>query len=147
MTPEELAKARSLVEAATLGPWYSDSSIQHLSQGDLMRWTLRSSQVKYSNGINRAIVLHESWYVMPKEADQAFIAEARTMVPQLLDEIERLQFSYCDVCMTSSWVPTSDKGKCRLVHPHTQLHQVCGYCALLAIVRRLERDNDKIEEL
>lgn len=69
MTPERLAELRAIAAAATPGPWTTSSA-----------WSVRSGRDE--------LVAATSYY--NHEADAEFIAAARTAIPALLAEIERL---------------------------------------------------------
>lgn len=78
MTPERRAEYRRLADAATPGPW---------------EW----SHLLNPNGLLSgdceviAILPEHTCSLEMLEADAAFIAASRTAVPELLDEVERLE--------------------------------------------------------
>lgn len=71
MTDIEIARARALCEAATRGPWIQDPSDTSYVRLGPEGWTTVAS-------------------VNLNHHDAAFIAAARSLVPDLLDENERL---------------------------------------------------------
>lgn len=78
MTPARIAELRALADAATPGPWDgTDYSVSGQTDGRSQFVAAVSCEVYDSN---------------PRYAqDSAFIASARTAVPELLDEVERLR--------------------------------------------------------
>jgi len=80
MTPEELQRARELCDTATRGPWYCrGASHDDFAPRSRVSWVA-------SENDNVAIVP-----VGIKTHDAKFIAESRTLIPKLLDEIDRLR--------------------------------------------------------
>lgn len=75
ITPEERARWRELDEKATEGPWTAENTAHHY-------WILAENYV--AKVISRG-------GLEAKASDAALIAEYRTAVPRLLDEIERLE--------------------------------------------------------
>lgn len=79
MTKDELQKARLLCEQATPGPWgvYQDTPFEPVEV----------------NSPSRDIASLDTWEHRPdgRESDAHFIAASRTLVPALLDEVERLR--------------------------------------------------------
>jgi len=79
MTPERLAEIEARAAAASPGPWVAYPEDTSCPGYDVMpgiisdRWT----------GLNHTTA--------PRDADLAFIAAARTDIPDLLVEIERLR--------------------------------------------------------
>lgn len=71
MTDDEHKAARALCDAATPGPWHC---YHHEDYG----WRIDAEKVG---------IVHGAW----NEADGDLIAAARTLIPCLLDEIERLR--------------------------------------------------------
>lgn len=77
MTPGELAAIKARAEAATPGPWDTVLSRHVVSHADAFRGA-------------------PDWPLMPKTvADATFISHARTDVPALVAEVERLR-AVCD---------------------------------------------------
>lgn len=74
MDREELKRLRALADAATPGPWVFKAS------GDSLRFSMRRPP-----GGTIAVALTAE----PEDVD--FIAAARTALPALLDEVERLR--------------------------------------------------------
>ena len=75
MTDEELHRARALVDAAIDAPWTVDIRVD-------------------GRRTNHWVIDGNGMWVADLDADHksaAFIAEARTLVPKLLDEIARLR--------------------------------------------------------
>jgi hypothetical protein len=82
MTPERIAELRALAAAATPGPWtYQERESNGLRT---TRW-VRGNNSEWVADLPGAIHLQRD-----KEQDAAFIAAARTALPEALDEIERL---------------------------------------------------------
>lgn len=77
MTPERIAELRRLAEAATKGPW-------------------EAKEPAFMPGVKARVFgpgyapKHDGKECLPL-ADAAFIAAARSAVPELLDEVERLR--------------------------------------------------------
>ena len=71
ITDERIKELRELCNKATVGEWYITNGMQIAS----------TSGGKYE------IVTDQAMY----ESDAAFIAASRTVIPELLDEIERLK--------------------------------------------------------
>jgi hypothetical protein len=80
MTPTEIATIRALSDAATPGPWVGRA------HGDRRtgRWGLVTKAYGAGGQVARCMRLDDP------EADARFIAEARSIVPELLAEVERL---------------------------------------------------------
>lgn len=82
MTPEQIAEARKIIEAATPGPWSAFKKHKYHETPVIL-----AGSPRVKNGI----------YVCACSGgddgmdDANFIAVARTLLPQALDEIERLQ--------------------------------------------------------
>lgn len=79
MSPERIAELRALCNAkVTPGPWeaHGDSVI-----------------ASHPTNLDQAPVVHTDGFWFPREAgaNARFIAAARTALPELLDEIERLR--------------------------------------------------------
>lgn len=81
VTEEQRKKWRALADAATEGPWEPHVPYQR----DEAEGAGPNHDARSSLGLKRA------------QDDAAFIAEARTAVPALLDEVERLQ-AIVDAC-------------------------------------------------
>lgn len=78
MTSEELARLKAICDAASLGPWK-----HHFNYIDLC-------SVKDSNG--DPIFLGTAYHPTAcGDLNAIFIAEARTAMPALLEEVQRLQ--------------------------------------------------------
>lgn len=76
MTPEQIAKAREIIAAATPGPW--ETKVYDTGAWGVVE-TNELEQFRYD--------LTEP----PNKDDAKFISAARTLLPEALDEIERLQ--------------------------------------------------------
>ena len=74
MTPERLAEIRARAEAATVGPWWTTRNLRPA--------TIFSGEGSDDNNV----VAGDA-----EPADATFIAAARTDVPELVAEVERLQ--------------------------------------------------------
>lgn len=86
ISPEEIKEIRKLVDAATRGPWQS-------CNGDNFAGSCIEG-IHYQNRVD--VIVDDGLYDqhkvgVRKREDAAFIAVARTLVPRLLDEVERLQ--------------------------------------------------------
>lgn len=79
MTNEEITRLRALADAATPGPWKRDVSELDVFAVD--------------RGLPQTIVSANDYGISVQQTmcDIAFIAAARTAIPALLDEIERLR--------------------------------------------------------
>lgn len=94
MTDDELKKLRALAGAATPGPWIAqpDNDAGPARVGSLATDEWFVSVDRHNGGKEYRDGWIERW--VPKEnanATAAFIAVARTAVPALLDEVERLR--------------------------------------------------------
>jgi len=87
MTPDEIAEARRIIEAATPGPWNAEDGFIVLSEPELIECPGSGGAMSYTSVVAR---LH--WRGTPEwEANEKLIAAARTGWPKALDEIERLR--------------------------------------------------------
>ena len=77
MRNEELQAIRTRVEATTPGPWVEGDDVE--TAGEIYA------------GDPRVPILHGPPFEGPREEDLQFIAHARTDVPALLAEVERLR--------------------------------------------------------
>jgi hypothetical protein len=77
MTDEERQAITARVEAATPGPWTAGEDVE--TAGEIYA------------GDDRVPVLHGPPFEGPRTEDMSFIAHARTDVPALLAEVERLR--------------------------------------------------------
>lgn len=98
-TPEKLAEARALCEAATPGEWKWEDWQTPFSEGGTEgpnKFTLTAPPGTHDRGPSemfpdmRNDLLYDEEHKI-SENDRAFIAAARTMLPAALDEIERLR--------------------------------------------------------
>ena len=83
MTELDLTAIKARTEAATEGPWKSwnpASGPSHLTLGGKVAWESRQSATPFGDD-----------EVIPHWADATFIAAARTDVPALVAEVERLR--------------------------------------------------------
>lgn len=53
----------------------------------------------------------------------------------------------CEVCFTSSWVPTPEQAECEYVHPHEGVCAYCGYCRLEAGYHALAAEVETLREV
>jgi len=86
ISPEEIKEIRKLVDAVTRGPWQS-------CNGDNFAGSCIEG-IHYQNRVD--VIVDDGLYDqhkvgVRKREDAIFIAAARTLVPRLLDEVERLQ--------------------------------------------------------
>jgi hypothetical protein len=79
MTPEEIAKAKVLCEAATPGPWEDQSTC--IAQ-DVAPW----ATVVGLEDRGAPYMRYDELVIAPQDA--AFIAEARTLLPKALEALE-----------------------------------------------------------
>jgi hypothetical protein len=81
---EQLERWRELAAKATAGPWHLDPADSHRCldhiQGPANKTVMMAAPCGYENS-----------YFVVSEEDAAFIVEARSAVPELLDEIDRLE--------------------------------------------------------
>ena len=94
MTDEELQQARKLVEAATPGPWTS------------LPWGVDTGPAFIKVEDDRGARVADAFDCTPWSDKQGgqnarFIAASRALVPQLLDEIERLRTTRDHSCACS----------------------------------------------
>lgn len=94
-TPEKIAELRALAEKATKGPWYADTTSSHDGFGRYLTSEVRSVDdnrvvVEFSNSNGTIEQLDEARIDTEAIANAPFIAASREAVPQLLDEVERL---------------------------------------------------------
>lgn len=88
MTHDELQAIKARAEAATPGPWTTES------YGNDGRDDVEIQHVRGSNG--RTVVTTDC-NVYTTDEDATFIAHARTDVPALVAEVERLQKVHADL--------------------------------------------------
>ena len=84
MTPTRIAELRALCAAATAGPWEVDGDGRDVC-GFRERLGGASGRPPYEITENNGFMRNDM------AADAAFIAGARTALPEALDEIERLR--------------------------------------------------------
>jgi hypothetical protein len=108
MTPERLAELKALADAATPGPWEatngSRAAIERVEGRVLVRHVHHDTMVILRpDGTRRAFAFE----------DLPFIAAARTAVPELLAEVERLRILLADVhAMARGCRCTGSMGMC-----------------------------------
>ena len=85
MTPERLAEIRTRAEAATEGPWEAT-----WEEGDDW-WSITGAPQRVGAGGPWAVCPEVATSDARDPADATFIAAARTDVPELVAEVERLQ--------------------------------------------------------
>jgi hypothetical protein len=91
MTPEEIARQRAVIAAATEGPW-------EVCPWDMYIFGPKGQMVADSADVyEETIRLRGYGARLPMEANGAFIAEARTAWPAALDEVERLKAEVADI--------------------------------------------------
>ena len=112
MTPAEIANARKLCEAATAGPWsaeldmfrdniisacVSDASIEVLAILDTDYEVKANKEGAWTtqDSLNRDGLWRQA-RDSQELRDAQFIAASRTLLPQLLDEVERLRSALTD---------------------------------------------------
>lgn len=97
LTQDELDRLQALADAATPGPWTwgdddemwgpptpTDAQESYeLDEDDTFLYQPGQKRIR--------IIATDSGYYPPREADQAFIAEAREALPKLIAEVRRLQ--------------------------------------------------------
>lgn len=84
MTPARIAELRALCAAATPGPWEVDGDGRDIC-GFTDRLGAANGQSPYEITENNGFMRNDM------AADAAFIAAARTALPEAIDEIERLR--------------------------------------------------------
>jgi len=84
MTDEDLRAAKALCEAATRGPWQWREEYGSVALHSLTVGPFQSVAMAESCGTQNSSI-------MVDDPDAAFIADARTLVPQLIAEVERLR--------------------------------------------------------
>jgi hypothetical protein len=89
MTADELKRLRELCDAATPGPWQNDNPgiSRHWSVDD----ACQESVIELRGASSWSGCDHR---LFCKSADGDLIATARTALPALLDEVERLEFQF-----------------------------------------------------
>ena len=132
MTREQLDAIRARVEAATPGPWLTDSCL------DVYTEQVREIDPDIGIELYKTVYSHHTagpegtqpWH------DTHFMAHAREDVPALLAEVERLRDAHAmavqvsgELCEKCGWAMRFPGEKCR--------------CDLLAEVERLRRELDK----
>lgn len=108
MTPDDLSAARALVDAAQQPPW-------RVVDGDV----LAPDDIECPRGFNPTNYVVKE----PQANDAAFIAASRTLVPALLDEIQRLtqELAVARSVSTESGVPLWLVFAIRILHDHVDL--------------------------
>ena len=84
ITDDEIKAARALCEAATPGPWTARFDEYVIGDNVSARVSIRNDDGAWVD--SERTIVNESM-----RGDAAFIAAARTLVPRLLDEVERLK--------------------------------------------------------
>jgi predicted secreted protein len=94
----DLDAVRRLCDEATPGPWRAEPGSSG-QQADGRPWPSTYVQPIDGNGVRQG-----SRFKVPTEADAAFIAAARELVPQLAAEVERLQAELKAMRYDRDWV-------------------------------------------
>ena len=84
ITDDEIKAARALCEAATPGPWTARFDEYVIGDNVSARVSIRNDDGAWVD--SERTIVNESM-----RGDAAFIAASRTLVPRLLDEVERLK--------------------------------------------------------
>lgn len=86
LTKDEIKAARELCDKATKGPWYDSRYIKAIQvSGTSPAYGRGSFHIcRYPTRTDKSLLSHEEW-----EANAKLIAESRTLVPKLLDTVER----------------------------------------------------------
>lgn len=87
MTTERIAELRALAEAATPGPWEIIKFDGPMSEETICR---TKDAAPYEQMVWREGSDYDDYGQHPSDEDAAFIAAARTALPEALNEIERL---------------------------------------------------------
>lgn len=87
MTPERIAELRALADAATSGPWRVRWFPVDTVTGEGGDYVVEAGDI---NGHAEELICYGDW-------DGDFIAAARTAVPELLAEVERLEARVADL--------------------------------------------------
>lgn len=77
---DELKRLRDICDAATPGPWYSMSTLAINGEWCVVREGPGIPKVTYENRLG-----------LRAEVNTILMAESRTAIPKLLDEVERLK--------------------------------------------------------
>lgn len=120
MTPEQIAAAWALVNAATKGPWFAESG--HEQGNGQLYWQVTDA--------TDAIMQNQfCWCQGDHAANAAFIAASRELVPQLLTALEAERAKVKRLvdalepfaCAAETWMPEEPSdatAKARIEHPH-----------------------------
>lgn len=140
LTPDELAAIRARCEAATPGPWtLSHFSAKDTEDGDAETHIQCYADADEEEGVSLAWVNHWSYGDDPPKqesvANALFISRARTDVPRLLDEVERLRTAIrtrldaCPSCHGTKRIAvyTHDSASDELEYSHTTGCHVCQW--------------------
>jgi hypothetical protein len=91
ITPEQIAKLRTLCEAALDGPWEVGPTPRYLAQDQVHDG--RSPLTIRAPSVHTEEIATVWTYLMPTEANAEFIAASREAMPALLDELEETQIA------------------------------------------------------
>jgi hypothetical protein len=125
----DLAAARAVCEGATEGPWVAELDVFNSEDGIVASVSNARTELLFSAGTDFGIdttPLNAPWtqersdrrdaeWAKAKESqelrDARFIASARTLLPQALDEISRLRALVVEACdMTEGVLESADRG-------------------------------------
>lgn len=118
MTRDERKRLRELCEAATPGPWtwWTSCSFRRLSSGATGRDGDVLHGAKHHDGVCD---------VVGRDEDRAFIAEARTALPALLDALDRVD-ALAEEWVTCDGVVMEDG---EVVGPSPMVAKTLRHCA------------------
>lgn len=88
MTDERLAEIKALCDAATPGEWHVSGDIEHIVFANDGTKTKSNSMVALCDRLEPVL---DKVAIRKIKANAAFIAQSRTIVPELIAEVERLQ--------------------------------------------------------
>lgn len=89
----DLDELERLADSATPGPWIEGGTPGYLAAGQLANGTTRQNNpLTIRSPMHHTEEIATVWtYLLPTNANAAFIARARTAVPELIAEIRRLR--------------------------------------------------------
>lgn len=93
---ELIQQARELCEKATPGPWEAKTNSYPQCNGEPWGWI-------------RGVSGHITWSGNSGQANAAFIAASRTLVPQLCDALEAMTARAEKAEAKNRWIPVSEK--------------------------------------
>ena len=110
--PLDIPAIRKLLDGVTEGPWrmlpgcgWGEAWAEYfgIKRDETIGWPIASDSAIWENGKPKKYVA-----VCVKSEDQEFITAARTLVPQLCDEVERLTKALAPFAMMNPLAPPRD---------------------------------------